>query len=505
MRQRKALINSSANMLSFLIVFVPNLILRRVFLEELGSNWLGLNSLYSNIISWLSIAELGVGTAIIFSLYKPYANNDKKKIKAYIKFYESFYKKIGIFILIMGIIIAPFLKYFIEDNLDFKIVILTFILFILNSFISYMFSHRLCILNVSQESYKITYGTMFSKLAIIFLQVFMIKIYPSFIVYSIIQLVINLFYFILIDNYVKKKYNWLVNLDEDLDSNEKGMLLTNVRAMFIHKIGSLIVFSTDNIVISKFVGLTILGRYSNYQMIISAVQTLIGNVFNGLTSSIGNLIAEDDKEKIYDIHKKIFFLNFWIVSFVIIAFYNTLNQFVVIWVGKENLLDNVTFIIILINLYFTLMRASVTRFQEGSGHFQQDKYAALLEAIINLGCSLILVNYLGLVGVFIGTLISNLTIIFWTKPYVVYKYVFNKNVGLYYIQYFKYLLIGILTLIVTSYLSQPFQYQYSFGAFIINCLINIIIINSIYILIFYKTEEFKYYMSFIKNIVFKIR
>ncbi|MEW8992867.1 lipopolysaccharide biosynthesis protein [Clostridium sp.] len=503
MRTKKAFINSSVNIISFFISFIPNLIIRKVFSDTLGTELLGLNSLYTNIIGWLSIVEMGVGTAIVYSLYKPFAEDNKEKIRGYIRFYGQFYKTIGLIILILGICITPFLNVFFKGEVDIKIVSIGFILFLINTFISYLFSHRLCILNVTQQGYKISIGTTISKLVISILQFIMLKFYPSFILYIFIQLVINLIYYIVINSYVCKEYNWLRQGNEILEPKAKKDLLKNVKAMFLHKVGTLIVFSTDNLVISKFLGLTSLAIYTNYQIVIGALQNVIKMGLGGITASVGNLLAENDRAKAYDIHKKIFFLNFWITSFVVISLYNTLNQFVVIWLGNNNLIDSLTFSVVLINLYFTLMRESVERFQEGSGHFYEDRYAPFCEAAINLSISLILVNYIGLPGVFIGTLISNFAVVFWTKPYVIYKYVFKDKLYKYFEMYFKYTFIGIILLVITNYLTIPVKFSYSISSFIINCLINIVVINGIYLIVFCKTDEFKYYLSMIRRLLTK--
>lgn len=501
MRTRKALINSVINIVSYIIIFIPNLLIRRVFLTTLGSEMLGLSSLYNNIIGWLSIFELGVGTAIVYSLYRPYAENNKDKMRAYIKFYGQFYRRIGFVILGVGITISPFLSFFITGNVDIRIATIGFLLFLINSFISYIFSHKLCILNVSQQAYKITIGTTISKLVIIALQTVLLNNYPNFILYISIQLFVNLSYFIAINLYIRNNYPWINYGNNKLEEKEKNGLLRNVKAMFMHKIGHLVVNSTDNIVISKFVGLTVLTNYTNYQIIISALQSIISTGLSGITASIGNMLTDDDNSKAYIVHKRIFFLSFWIISFIVISLYNTLNQFIVIWMGKESLLNNLTYILILINLYFTAMRGSVDQFQTGSGNFYQDRYAPICEAIINLISSVILVKYIGIAGVFLGTLISNITVIFWTKPYVVYKYVFKESVGRYFKMYIKYILIGIIPLIITACLTNTIKEEYSFLSFIINCLINIVVINISYFVIFFKSDEFKYYTMLIKQIL----
>lgn len=499
MRTKKALINSSTNILCFIIAFIPSLVIRKIFLDTLGNDILGLNSLFTNIIGWLSIVELGVGTAIVYSLYKPFADNDRSQIRAYIRFYGKFYRSIGFVILIIGLIITPFLKYFIKGDIDLTLVSVSFILFLINSFISYMFLHRLCILNVAQEEYKVTIGTTISKLIITLIQYLMLKVYPNFLIFIVVQIVVNLVYFIIINMYITKKYPWLNEKKENLDEKTSKSLLKNVRAMFMHKIGDLVVNSTDNIVISKFVGLGALANYANYQMVIVAFQTVVSRGLIGLTASIGNMLSTEDKKKAYNVHKKVFFLNFWAVSFIVISLYNTLNQFIGMVFGEKYLLDALTFAIILMNVYFASMRGSVEQFQSGSGNFYQDRYAPIVESIINIVASIVLVRYIGIAGVFIGTLISNFTVVFWTKPYVVYKYVFNKKLIDYFKMYFKYLVIALIPLIITGFATEPFKNDYSIISFIINCIINVIIINLFYLVVFFKSEEFKYYLSIFKR------
>lgn len=505
MRTRKSIINASINIVSMILIFFPNLIVRKLFLESLGADMLGLTSLYSNIIGWLSIAELGIGSAIIYSLYKPFSNNEYNIIRSYINYYKNIYRIVGIIILILGIIISIFIEVFVKGDINLYLARFGLILYLVNTFISYIFSHKICLLNLSQQYYKITIGTTISKLIIMIIQSIILTLYPNFIIYLLIQVVINLLYFIIINLYINKQYSWINEGKEQLQEQEKKELLKNIKAMFMHKIGSLIVFSTDNLIISKFIGLTELAKYTNYNTVIIAFQSLISAGLNGITASIGNLIAQDDKHKCYNIHKNIFFINFWMSSFIVISLYNTLNQFIVLWVGKESLINIDTLSIILVNLYFSCMRGPVEQFQSGSGKFYEDRYAPICEAIINLLSSLILVKYIGLSGVFIGTLISNLTVIFWTKPLVVYKYVFNKSIIDYFKMYFKYIIISIIPLTLTSIFTYNIKFNYTIYSFIINCIINIIVINLVYLIIFFKTEEFKYFSDITLNIIKKIK
>lgn len=498
MKTKKTIINSTANLISFILTFIPNLIIRKIFLEQLGNEMMGLMSLYSNIIGWLSILDMGIGSAIIFSLYKPYSDRNYEKVCTYINYYGKIYKVIGTAILLLGIFISPFIRYFIDTKINYDIAVIGMFVYVANTFISYMFSYKICILNVAQESYIITISTTISKFIIFVLQFIMLKIYPNFLMYILIQLIINLLYYLYINIYINKRFNWITqNNYLKIDKNDKINLQKNIKAMFTHKIATLVVNSTDNIVISKFLGLSVLTVYTNYQLVITSLQTLIQTVLNGVTPSIGHLILENNNEKSYDIHKKLFFINFWMASFIVISLYNTLNQFIGIWLGESYLIDCLTFNVLMINLYFKLMRGSVEQFQSASGLFYQDRYAPVFEAIINLIMSIILVKIIGLPGVFIGTLISNFSVIFWTKPYIIYKYIFNKSVIVYFKMYFSYIFILLIPLFFTNIIISKIKFNYTIYSFIINCLINIIFINIIFMLIFYKTSQYKYF----KNII----
>ncbi|MDZ5000036.1 oligosaccharide flippase family protein [Clostridium perfringens] len=501
MRTKKATINTIVNIILYIIAFLPSFLVRKVFLDKLGGELLGLSSLYGNIIGVLSMVELGIGSAIVFALYKPFSNNDRVKIKGYLNYYAKFYRIVGFTILLIGIFIIPFLNIFIKNSINIIDARIYFVLFLINTFISYLFSYKICILNVAQENYKISGATTISKLCISILQVFSLKFHPSFYTFIVIQIVVNLVYYIILNRYIDNKFKWLKTTKGNITNEEKHSLIKNVKALFLHKIGGMLVFGVDNIVISSFVNLDVVGRFNSYNMIIGVIQGGVGNAVDGVTASVGNLLAEGNEENSYMVHKRLFFLNFWVVSFIVISLYNTLEQFIIIWLGKDQILDRFTLILMLSNLYFLLMRSSVEMFKSGAGIYHQDRFAPILEGGINLVSSIVLVKFIGLPGVVLGTLISNLTVIFWLKPKMVYKYVFNKPLKEYFFMYFKYLLIGLIPLIITKYLTIKLRNSQLLIGFIENCIVNIVVINSLYMVIFRKNENFKYFKEVIKNIL----
>ena len=503
MRVKKAAINVIITIITFIIGLIPSFIVRKVFLDNLGNELLGLSSLFSNIVGLLSIVELGIGSAIIFSLYKPFADGNKIKVKGYLDYYFNFYKKIGFIILGLGFLIIPFLKIFIKEEINIFHVQQYFILYLINTVMSYWFTYKICILNVAQDGYKVLIGTTTSKVIIAVLQILCLKQNPNYYIFLIIQIVVNFMYYIFINMYIDKKYKWIKTTNGEITIEEKNSLSQNVKALFMHKIGGVIVFGTDNLVISSFINLATVSKYNSYNMVINSAQNLISNALSSITASVGNLLTEGDKENSYIVHKRLFFLNFWVVSFVTISLFNTIKQFIILWLGNSEVLDGFTVSLILINFYFTLMRPCVDIFKEGGGLYYQDRFAPMFEAGINLISSIILVKLIGLPGVFLGTLISNFTVLFWVKPRIVYKYIFNKSIKDYFIIYFKYILLALIPLIVTAFLTSNLKNVNSIWAFMLNCLINIVVINFIYLIIFRNSEEFKYYKSLVYKIINK--
>lgn len=413
MRTQRAMKNAVFGILCYFLAFIPQFILRKVFLNALGEEILGLNSLFMNLISYLSIVEMGVGSAIIFSLYRPFAEKDYRKIKGYLDYYSKFYKIAGTIIFILGILILPLLKIFVSNDLTVNIyqVQWFFILFLVNTYISYLFTYKFCLLNVAQENYKVSITNTISKIIIAILQFFCLLLIPRFDLYIIIQIIVTLIQYIFLNRYIDKKFLWLKDTTGYITDTEKSNLTKNVKALFFHKVGFIFVQGTDNIVISTFINLSAVARYNNYNMIISTIQGVVKSAIGAITPSIGNLLVEKNEEEAYRVHQRLFLLTFWIASFVVIVLYNLSTQFIILWLGKKAIIDNFTLGIILFNFYFYLMRSTVESFKDGSGRYYEDRYASLFESAINLVFSIVLVRTIGLVGVFIGTLISNLAVL----------------------------------------------------------------------------------------------
>lgn len=497
MRTQKAEINFIVNIVMLFGAVLPVFLLRKVFLDALGPDLLGLSSLILSIIGLLSLAELGISSAIIYALYKPFAENDHAKVMGYIQYYTKFYQMIGLIIILLGIALLPFFPLFIKGDIDINDARLYFLLSLASTVITYFYSAKFSLLIVAQESYRITIAYTSSIALTALLQIVALNFYESFYLYLVIQLVINLIYFLVINAYIKKRFQWSNVVPNLLKGQEKKDLNKNIRALFIHKISGFAVFGTDNLLISYYINIAVVGIYNSYYFVTEFAAKMVQKAFNGITASIGNLLVEGDKERAYDVHKKLFFFNFWIASFIVISYFNTIRQFVLLWLGETQFLDTFTIIVILMNLYFTMMRVSVENFQEAAGLYQQDQVAAIVEAIVNLGSSIVLVQFFGLPGIFLGTLVSNLSNVFWVKPKIVYKYVFGVKLRKYFMMYFKFTGIALVPLALTYAATINLQNSISLSAFLINCVLNIVIINLFYLIVFRNNVEFIYFKKLI--------
>lgn len=484
-----------------------NFVARVVFLRILTAEYLGLNGLFTNILSMLSLMELGVGSAMTFSLYKPLAINDKERVKSLMSLYRKAYIIIGILILVVGIAITPLLPYFIDEMPDISENInFIYILFVVNTAISYFYSYKRSLIISDQRRYIATayrYGFYF---LLNIAQIIVLFVTRNYIWYLVTQIIFTFMENVCVSKKADKMYPYLKEKDiKKLEKNDTEKIKKNVIAMIGHKIGGIVVNGTDNLVLSKFVGLTEVGIYSNYYLVINALNIILGQVFTAITASVGNLVATTNKEKVHDVFKKTFFLNFWLYGFASICLVLLFNNFITIWLGSEYLFSMDIVLVLSINFYITGMRKAILTFRDATGLYWEDRYKPIVESIINLVVSIVLVNIIGTVGVFIGTFISTITTCFWVEPYILYKYEFKEKVSSYIKKYLIYTLIGIIVGLITFFITNMIV-PVNIWMFIVKAVLCVIIINGAFILIFHKTDEYKYFKNMLVSVLLsKIR
>lgn len=502
-RVKHSVKNAAFSMITQVINLVISYITRFIFVRTLSQEYLGVNGLFSNILTVFSLAELGIGSAIVFAMYKPIAENNESKIKAYMNFYKKCYTIIALVILCMGLLILPNLSFFINENSNINNLNIIYLLYLVDSVFSYLCVYKISIINAMQKNYIYNLYQSIGKVISSILMCISLIIFRDFIIYLVIQILFKLITNIAISIKADKMYPFIKNTKENiLGKEDKKSILKNVYGLFCNQIGNILINGTDNIIISKYVSLSAVGLYSNYYLVIGAVQNFIGQIFNSIVASVGNYGASESKEKNYKLFKKIFFINFIMVSFCTVEIYVCINTFIELSFGIEYLIDGVTVIVILINFYLLTMKNTVGTFKYALGIFWEDKYSNFIRAVINIVVSIVLAKKCGILGVFLGTLISDILTTYWFQPYVLYKYGFNKSIIKFLIQYLKYTLVISIELVIVYFInSYLLKIDNLFILLISEMFIGFIVPLGITYLLYRKNENITQLKKYIMNFV----
>lgn len=504
MRTRNSIINIAIGLISQVVIVLLGFLSRKVFIDNLGVEYLGINGLLTNVLSMLSLVEWGVGSTMLFSLYKPLAQNDTFKIAGLMQVYKKIYRYLAILVFLMSMALYPFLDIFIKDVDSVPYIGIVYGIFVMQNLLSYLFTYKFSLINADQKGYILNgINTMFYIL-MTGIKIFILMRYQNYILFLSIDLIMILIRNLISSTIVDKRYSFLKEIKNcDLDSESRADLITRFKSVMFHKIGAYCVFGTDNLLISALVSVKAVGLYSNYTMIIQQLDALIQPIFTGINASVGNMIAVESKDKSYSVFRVMFLINFWIYSIATIFLYNLMQPFIEWWLGSGLTIGGITFNIIILNFFINGMRVSINITKTTAGLVNEDKYVPLIEAGINLVISVLLASRFGLAGIFLGTTISTLTTAFWNQPRLVYKYIFNKPIKEYFTTYIKYSGIMVVAFIISRYLCNAIEVKAIFLTLILKGLICLIIPGIIYAVCFYRCAESQYIFNIVKKILSK--
>lgn len=477
---------------------------RIFFVKTLAEVYLGVNGLLSNVLGILALTELGIGTAIGYSLYDPLAKNDTKKVRSLMQFYKKAYQIIALVVLVLGLILLPFIPYLIKDTTGIENLSIIYLIFLLNMVIGYLFSYKRTLINSDQKNYLIVPYTMFFNIITSVLQIVVLLIFKNYIIYLLVQSICTIVENIVINRYIDKKYPYLVSNEEvtPIEKEELSTIKTKIKALLLHKVGSYTLSSTDNLIISKLIGIVVVGIYSNYSLIISMVSSFIYLLISNVISSLGNLIASENPKKCLKVFDEMNFTCFVLYGISSICLINLFNPFIELVFGTNYLLSMLVVYIIVINHYLTGMNNVVISIQTASGLYEKDKYVPLIQSAVNLIISIYLAKKIGLAGVFIGTIISTLIPLI-VKPCIVYKEIFKEKISLYFKDFTIQTIIIVLSAIISAFITKYVNIENAYLNLAFLLLISIIIPGTLIILIYRKKEAYQNVISRVKHIFSK--
>ena len=486
---------------SRIVAILMGFITRVVFTHMLSESYVGINGLFTDILNVLSLSELGVETAITYALYKPIAENNLEEQKSLMRMYRLYYRIIAVVIFIAGLTLIPFLHILIKNKPDVEHLTLIYLLYLINTFFSYLLIYKKTLIDANQMFYiGMLYQTVFWVIQDI-LQIIILILTKNFILFLLVYILCTLAGNICISRKADKLYPFLKEKDvKPLEKLSKKQIFKNVRAMFLHKIGTVLVNNTDNLVLSSFVGIISVGCYSNYFLIIKSVGQIVGQMFQGIAASIGNLGATEDISRVRRIFETAVFLAIWLYGLSAIVLYELLNLFVEVSFGEKYLFSIEIVLILCINFFITGIKDAILVFRDALGLFWSDRFIPLLEAGLNLVVSLFLVRKLGTAGVFLGTFISTVSTSIWMEPYLLYKNYLKLPSGSFFLRCFIYIAAtgGIWWL--TDFLCRTVNGNY-IVLFIKRAIISLVIPNTIMCGLYFRTREFRFILEKTRGIL----
>lgn len=495
MKDKKILNDIKINFFVTFFIAILGFLSNKYFVKYMGIEYLGLMKLFTQLITYLSLVELGIGTASAYALYKPIEEKDVNQINIVVSTIDSFYKKIGIFILIIGLSMNLFLNYFINHENIGKYIYLYWSMYVLNVSIGYCFAKYTILFTANQEYSFVRKIQGSGKGIFQVLQICSLILIKSFFIFILLLILENLFNFYFYKRHFDKNYNYLSKVKQ-----REKKIIKDMKNLFWHKLGWVIVHNTDYIILSKFVSLSIVGIYSSYMIIYQMIITIINILTGVLTPRIGQFIAKNKKENIYNYWKKLYYNYFFIATIAISCTYKLINPFIYLWIGEKFILPKITIILILTKLFIHITRIIIICFKDLSG-FYGDTYSPAIESIINLVISIILVKTYQLNGVLIGTIVANIIVMVFLKPILVFKECFGKKI----IDYLRTLSLGLVLSAISIFLSSKIldnifmNMVLNWKRFIILSILSIIVSSIISIIIFLFSTSFRENLKIIND------
>lgn len=459
MDKKRSALNITTSIVSHIALLIIAIIVRRLLIQNIGNDVNGLNSLYTSIIGMLTVAELGVGRAIVYSMYSPIVEGNQRAVAALFNLYKKLYRIIGGVILTGGLLVLPYLSSLINDYEDLSVnVYITFLLTLISVALTYLYSAKTSLIEAHKDNYITTGIATVSHLCRYALQIVAILIFHSYTAFLFCQIIGTVIIWILTEIVVRKRYGQIINTNETVDEATKKEIGKNVKAMLMHKVGTVMVQSVDSMIISGFIGVVILGKYSNYTFIASTMVGIITLFFTPLTSIIGHLCAEGNQEKTKGYFDYFHSLNFILGVIFFLGYFAVIDSVVALLFGPGLSVSHAITFIITLNQFIQYMRNVPLLFRNASGAFYNDRWKPIGEGICNLVLSLLFVMFFSeeyrVVGVIVATIITNLLICDTVEPFVIFHHVFGRSPRDFYIKNYSYIALFTAALVVMTYLTR---------------------------------------------------
>lgn len=445
-RIKKSLLNAKVNMFFYILMLAITFFSRKIFLEKLGADFIGLAGTLQNILGFLNLAELGIGAAVSFALYKPIQEGNKNVISSIISVFGYYYRKIGLIILIVAFIISLFIPLmFNHTTFNYGIIYFAFYSFLISSLIGYFVNYRQILLSADQKNYVIAAYFQTANIIRILLQIFIAIKFSNYYLWVAIELIFSLIYAFILNFKINQTYPWLnSNVNKGrIERKNYSYIIIKTKQVFVHKIKDFLLGQSDQILVFAFVSLKMVAYYGNYTLVISRITQLFSVCMDGMAASVGNLVAENDIQKIDKVFWELTVIRYFVGGVIVFSVSQLIEPFISLWIGSQYILDKSVLVLILLNSYIMIVRGTVDMFNNAYGNYG-DTWSAWAEAIICLSVTIWVARDFGLIGILLGKIASMVPIIMIWKPVYLYREGFKTSI----IPYWKGIVLNIALFII---------------------------------------------------------
>lgn len=504
MRSNATLKNSIWGIVQQVLVCVLSMFSRRVMLDTIGVEGVGLNAFLTSVITMLSLAELGIGTAIVYHMYAPLAEGDTDRITKLLRFYKQIYRAIAGAILLIGLSLLPFMDKIVSDvSYSNGYVCAIFLLFLLNTTLSYLFTYKRSLISADQKQYIIIIYDLVYKIATILVGILVLLLTRELAYYLIMLTVFTVAENILISKKADTLYPYIKENRGSLEKGEKLQIAKDVRHIFVGKVSGVITNSTDSILINTLVGTIQNGLYSNYNIIIGTLSSTVKQFSSAMRGSVGNLIAVETPERVDKVLNRLLFIMFLIGSFFAVCLSGLIDPFITLIFGNGLLLDRATVYICIANLYIATADAPMSNVIVAAGLFKYDKYIAIAGSFVNLVISFVLGKRIGMTGILIGTTCT-LVIQFVFKVVVFYKKYLKRSFVQTLLKSALFAAVTVAEIVLVIFISGFVHMKNPYAEFVVLALLSASVPIAAACGLFFKTDGFQYSLQIAKNAAAKV-
>lgn len=489
MKSKRALLNVIINTVAQILNIVLAFVVRRTFSRMLGDEVLGLNSLFSSILAFLTLSELGIGTSISMCLFKPLAESDEEKIAAYMQLLKKIYIVIGFVIMVAGAICSPFLKYLVNGNFEIRFLITSFGLYVFSTAITYFYSYKKILLGADQKNYIVSAANLVYKIVINVAQYLVLVLTRNYQVFLVVAIICNFTENCVTSYICDQHYPYIGKYHVKLTQEEKRDIMSKIKGMLSYKISNYMIEGTDNIILSAVLGTVFVAYYNNYYLIINMLYAVFACVATSSVAGLGNILYTD-KKTLKFAFSKLLLVQHFVYSFSTTAFAILATDFVKEFFGEKSILPQTVVLLMVAVYYIKGYSQAIESVRNCAGEYQKDKYLNLFIALLNVIISILGAIYCGIAGILIGTLVCYIIKEIIVVPNIVFSNIIVGQKRWYFKTGVQHFVITCIIIMICEYIHTHLFIGNVWITWIANGLMCVVVSVGINIAVYHKTEEF---------------